>query len=95
VQARESSPVSSHRSRRHEAAAASHICVTEAPPPVIFVRVQVSHISCGGGALKLSGLLISTRIKLVAPTDKKEIIVTQEISFKFRNSVQPLDIEYL
>jgi len=31
-------------------------------------------------------LKIFTRIKLVAPTDKKKIIWTQEISFKFRNS---------
>jgi len=45
---------------------------TKPPPPVIFVRVQVSHISCGDGALKLSGLLIFTRINLVTPTDKKE-----------------------
>jgi len=44
---------------------------TKPPPPVIFVRVQVSHISCGGDALKLSELLIFTRIKHVAPTDKK------------------------
>ena len=47
-------------------AAASHTCVTEAPSLVTFVRVQVSYISCGGGALKLSGLLIFKRIKLVA-----------------------------
>jgi len=59
----------SHRSRRHRAAAASHIYVTEAPSPVIFIRVQVSHISCDGGALKLSGLLIFKRIKLVASND--------------------------
>jgi len=44
----------------------SRIYVTEAPPPVIFVRVQVSHISCGGIALKLCGLLIFERNKLVA-----------------------------
>jgi len=48
------------------------IYVTEAPPSVIglFIRVQVSHISCGGGALKFSGLLIFKRVKLVASTKK-------------------------
>jgi len=61
-----------HRSRRHEAAAASHIYVTSAPPPVIFVRVQVSRISCGCDALKLSGLLIFKRIKLIASTTVPE-----------------------
>jgi len=45
--------------------------------------------------LKLSGLLIFKRIKLVASTKKFEIIVTQEIYFKFPNSDQPLYVEYL
>ena len=44
---------------------ASRIFATEAPPSVIFVRVQVSRITCGGGAFKLSGMLI---FKLIAFT---------------------------
>jgi len=72
-------------------------------PPVIFVwrrRCRQSYSSESKSVImsysmcrrrleivKLSGLLIFTRIKLVAPTDKKKkIIGTQEISFKFRNS---------
>jgi len=65
--------------------------VAEALPPVIFVRVQVSHISCGGGALILSGLLIFKRIILLLPQKKNKIIGTHEISFKFPNSAQPLE----
>ena len=41
--------------------------MTEAQPPVIFVRVQVSHISSGGGALKFSGLLIFIESNLLLP----------------------------
>jgi len=37
--------VASDRSRRHEAAAASRINFAKSPP-VIFMRVQVSHIQC-------------------------------------------------
>jgi len=33
------------------------------PPPVIFARVQVSHISRDGGAFKLSGLLIMAALR--------------------------------
>jgi len=42
-------------------------------PPVTFILVQVSHFSCGVGALKLSKLLIFNGIKLAASTKIVEV----------------------
>jgi len=72
-------PHLSHRSRRRQSCFPKvppviFMWLIEAPPPVIFVRVQASHISRGGGALKLSGLLIFKRIKLVASTKKSSTV---------------------